>query len=269
MSVYEKIVSSTPGMDKAKKVVVSLSGGLDSTTLLYLMVKRYGKDNVLALSFNYNQRHDIELKQAVTSCKKLGIKHQIIDIGFLGTIVKGVSAMVKGEVATPSMGDLTAEKQVPTYVPFRNTILSAITLSFAEANDCDAIALGVQYGDYENSDVYYYWDCSKSFTEAVQAVADLNDKHKIKFIAPFVSLTKVDEIELGKEIGVPYQDTWTCYNPTIKEFGIEYVQEPAGGKNAVKHYKYTPCGVCPSCAGRADAFKKVGMTDPVMAGVLD
>mgnify|MGYP001240562752 FL=1 len=268
MSMYDQVIAGTANIDKVSKVVVSLSGGLDSTTLLYLMVKKLGKDNVAALSFNYNQRHDVELLQAIKTCKKLGIQHKIIDIGFLGEIVGGVSAMVKGDVATPAMGDLEAEKQVPTYVPFRNTILSSITMAFAEAVGADGIALGVQYGDYENSDVYYYWDCSKKFTEAVQAIADLNDKHHITFIAPFVSLTKVDEIKLGQEIGVPYEDTWTCYNPTVTNEDVVYESEPAGGRNSRILHRYTPCGICPSCAGRISSFEKVGVADPVSLGVV-
>jgi 7-cyano-7-deazaguanine synthase len=268
MSKYQDIINGIPNIDKVHKIVVSLSGGLDSTTLLYLMVRHFGASNVSALSFSYQQRHDVELLQATKTCKKLGVQHKIIDIGFLGEIVGGVSAMVKGDVATPAMGDLEAEKQVPTYVPFRNTILSSITMAFAESVGADGIALGVQYGDYENSDVYYYWDCSKKFTEAVQAIADLNDKHHITFIAPFVTLTKVDEIKLGEEIGVPYEDTWTCYNPTITNEDVKYEDDPAGGKNPRIIHRYTPCGICPSCAGRLASFQKLGMADPVAYGVV-
>jgi 7-cyano-7-deazaguanine synthase len=232
------------------------------------MVKKLGRENVYALSFAYQQRHDVELLQATKTCQKLGVQHKIINIGFLGEIASDVSAMVKGKVATPTMGDLEAEKRVPTYVPFRNTILSSITMAFAESVGADGIALGVQYGDYENSDVYYYWDCSKKFTEAVQAVADLNDKHHITFIAPFVSLTKVDEIKLGQEIGVPYEDTWTCYNPTITNEDVTYENEPSGGKNFRFVHRYTPCGICPSCVGRQASFQKLGLADPVASGVV-
>lgn len=268
MSVFDQVIAGTENIDKVHKVVVSLSGGLDSTTLLYLMVKKFGKENVSALSYNYNQRHDVELEQAKKTCAKLGVTHKIIDIGFLGEFAKNTSAMVKGTVATPTIGDLSAEKQVPTYVPFRNTMLSAMTMAYAEAVGADGIALGVQFGDYENSEVYYYWDCSKAFTQAMQAIADLNDKHHITFIAPFVSLTKVDEIKLGQEIGVPYEDTWTCYNPTITVDHEEFSSEPMGGRVITKKYKYTSCGVCPSCAGRLDSFKKLGLTDPVSSGVV-
>jgi 7-cyano-7-deazaguanine synthase len=260
MSVYDQVLSGTENIDKVHKVVVSLSGGLDSTTLLYLMVKKLGKENVSALSFDYNQRHDVELNQAKKTCQKLGVDHRIISLGFLGDIVSKVSAMVKGDVPTPSIDDLDAKKQVPTYVPFRNTILSAITMSYAESVGADSIALGVQYGDYAMKDgsgsrIYHYWDTSDLFHKAMQNIADLNDKHKITFIAPFVSLTKVDEIKLGREIGVPYEDTWTCYNPTKIT-------------TTTNKLLYKPCSICPSCAGRVDSFKKLGLIDPVLVGVV-
>ena len=256
-------------IEDVKKIVVSLSGGLDSTTLLHLAVSKLGKDNVYALSFNYNQRHDVELECAKATCKKLGVYHQIIDIGFLGDIVKGVSAMVKGKVKTPTFGEVNAAKEVKTYVPFRNAILSSITLAFAESVGADGVALGVQFGDYENNEAYYYWDCSKAFTETMQQLADLNDKHKISYVAPFVQLTKKDEIELGNKLGVDYSLSWTCYNPTIEEVDCGWGEEPMGGKYRITKHKYTPCGVGPSCVGRLEAFKELGMEDPQKGMILE
>ena len=78
MSVYDDVIAKTENLAKVKKVVVSLSGGLDSTTLLYLMVKKFGKENVYAVSFQYQQRHDIELIQAQKTTKKLGVVHKIL-----------------------------------------------------------------------------------------------------------------------------------------------------------------------------------------------
>ena len=224
------------------------------------MVEDFGAENVYALSFDYSQRHDIELTQAKKSTRKLKVAHKIIDIGFLGEIFSGVSAMVKGDVPTPTMGDLEDQKEVSTYVPFRNMILTSMTLAFAESVGANKIALGVQYGDYasedgEGNNIYHYWDCSEDFTKAIQAVMDLNDKHSIEFVTPFIKLTKSDEIKLALELAVPFEDTWTCYNPTISE------------KNLFVEYK--PCGICPSCAGRIAAFTDNGILDPVAErGVL-
>lgn len=267
MELYKKVLEETENIDKVHKVVVSLSGGLDSTTLLHLMVKKFGAKNVSAVSFFYSQRHDVELVCAKKTTKLLGVPHKIIDISFLGNIVKDVSAMVKGDVATPTLDDLEAHKTVPTYVPFRNAILSSIVLSFAESVGADAVALGVQFGDYANNESYYYWDCSKKFTETMQALANLNDKHSIKYLAPFVSLTKADEIRIGQELGIDYSTAWTCYNPALAETKLTFEDEPAGGRNPVCKSHYKPCGVCPSCVGRTEAFTKLGMTDPILEGI--
>lgn len=263
MSAYTDVISKTENIDKVNKVVVSLSGGLDSTTLLYLMVRRYGKDNVQAVSFQYQQRHDIELVQACKSTKKLGVTHRVIDISFLGEIAKGVSSMVKGEVATPTMEDVLGEPQPSTYMPNRNMILASLTAAFAESVGADGLALGIQ-----KIDSYSYWDTTPEFYQAIEGVLKLNRKHPIKFIAPFLTLSKIEEIKLGQELGINYGETWSCYNPDVIEIGERYEDEPAGGKNRFKIHRYLPCGKCPSCFERAQSFKKAGSTDPILEGVV-
>ncbi len=184
------------------------------------------------------------------------MEHKIVNLSFLGDMVKDVSAMVKGDIPTPTMGDLEDQKEVVTYVPFRNMILTSITLAFAESVGANNIALGVQYGDYASEDgegnkIYHYWDTSKEFTHAIQNVMNLNDKHSIQFITPFVEMTKAQEIKLGLELGVKFEDTWTCY---------------AGNRDKTdgSAVHFQPCDVCPSCVGRAFAFKDNGLIDPVV-----
>ena len=251
--------------DGVKKAVVSLSGGLDSCTLLALAVKELGAENVHAITFDYNQRHKVELHCAKNLTRKLKIVHKIIPLQFLGEIVKDVSAMVEGSVATPRADDLEAGKVVPTYVPFRNSILSSIVLSYAEAVGANAVALGVQFGDYRNSDSYFYWDTSPAFVNKFQELAMLNDKHKIQYIAPFVNLTKADEIKLGLEMSdlVDYTFTWSCYNPIVEVVRVA-TTEPQGGRNYENRYNYTPCKICPSCVGRFEAFLELGIEDPLI-----
>jgi 7-cyano-7-deazaguanine synthase len=216
---------------------VSLSGGLDSSVLTTFLAKHLGPENVYAISFNYNQRHDIELTKAQKTVAKLGVSHKIIDINFLGDLVSGVSAMVKGDVATPTMEDIIGDPQPVTYVPFRNLILASLTMSYAESVGATGIAMGIQ-----NIDAYSYWDTTPAFAEALQNITNLNRKHLIQILTPFVNYTKVEEIELGNEIEVAFEDTHTCYNPN------------EAGES---------CGVCPSCMERLAAFKKAGMVDPV------
>ena len=250
------VLATTPNIDKVHKVVVSLSGGLDSSILLTLMVNRFGKENVHAISFDYNQRHDIELVCARRTVKKLGVDHYIADISFLGRMAEGVSAMVKGSVATPTMEDVLGEPQPVTYMPNRNMILAAITASYAESIGADGIALGIQ-----SIDSYSYWDTTPDFYQAIERVLELNRKHPIYFVPAFLKLTKADEIRIGQELGADFGNMWTCYGPLEEDY---YEDEPAGGRNlSTTLHRYRPCGVCPSCSERAEAFRKVGLVDPV------
>jgi 7-cyano-7-deazaguanine synthase len=259
MTLYESAIAGTANIDRAQRVVVSLSGGLDSTVLLHLMVKHFGAKNVDAISFDYNQRHDVELHQAKRTTELLGVRHKIVDISFLGKIAAGVSAMVKGDVATPTMEDVLGDPQPVTYMPNRNMILASITAAFAESVGANTIALGIQ-----KIDSYSYWDTTPEFFEAIENVFKLNRKTPINFIAPFLNLSKTEEILLGVELGVDFGMTWTCYEGSYTETRTVYEREPAGGRNAIIEYHYMPCGKCPSCKERAAAFAKAGVEDPLV-----
>jgi 7-cyano-7-deazaguanine synthase len=260
MSMYDQVLAGTTNIDKVHKVVVSLSGGLDSTTLLYLMVKKFGKNNVHALSFDYRQRHgDVELEQAKRTTTKLGVIHKIIDISFLGDIASHVSAMVKGDVATPTMEDVLGDPAPSTYMPNRNMILASITAAYAESMGLNGVGLGIQA-----TDSYSYHDCTPEFYQAIENVLKLNRKHQIYFVAPFLMLSKTEEIKLGQEIGVEFADTWTCYQGIVDKEDRTLTNEPAGGKNYTIHKHFQPCGTCPSCFERRESFRKVGIADPVV-----
>ena len=225
------------------KKVLSLSGGLDSTVLLYKLVKDFGRENVLALSFHYGQKHNIELYKAQTSCDKLGVAHRIIDVRFLGDIIAPVSALSSSSSLTmPTVKDILADPQPITYVPFRNMFFMSLCLSFAESNGADEVYISVQA-----IDTYAYWDTNTQFIDAINAVAQLNRKYKVAVKAPFVNMTKADEIKLGLIMEVPFEDTWTCYR------GPSYLK----GTNAP-----LACGKCPSCAERIMNFAKAGVVDP-------
>jgi 7-cyano-7-deazaguanine synthase len=227
--------------NNVNKCVVVLSGGLDSTILTHSLVDELGKDNVVALSYNYGQKQSHELTLASKTCKSLGIEHKLIDISFLGDIVGKVSANIKGsDIDMPTIQDVIGDPQPPTYVPYRNMILNSIAFSFAESNGCDTIATGLQIHDE-----YGYWDTSKQFVDSMNQVSSCNRTHQIKMIAPFAELTKHDELELLKviynDISVA-KDTITCYNPNVKN---------------------ESCGTCPSCSERISAFGMLGEPDPI------
>lgn len=221
-----------------ERVALSLSGGLDSTTLAYCLAKQYGGSNVYALSFYYKQKQSIELEKAKITCSKLGINHRVIDISFLGDMVGNVTSNIQGsDIQVPTIQDVLGDPQPKTYIPFRNMLFSTMLLSFAEAQDCGAIALGIQ-----SVDLYSYWDTSAEFVSRMQSVAELNRDKFIQLFTPFVELNKIDEINIGREIGVDFGDTLTCYNP-----------DESGHA----------CGVCPTCSDRIAAFAKCGIIDPI------
>lgn len=220
-----------------KRAAVSISGGLDSTTLTYLLVDRLGPDNVFALSYNYGQKQSYELELAGKTCEKLGIAHKIIDISFLGDIVAPVSANIRSStIAMPTIKEVLGSPQPVTYVPFRNTILFSLAFAFAESNKCEAVFTGLQ-----TQDAYSYWDSSEQFVNALNEVSILNREKYVRLIAPFGRLDKSAEIAIGKDLNVDYSLTLTCYNPD--EHGVS-------------------CGKCPSCSERIQGFKLNGLVDP-------
>ncbi len=218
-----------------KKAVVLLSGGLDSSTALYL-AKSEGYE-VYAISFNYGQRHKKELDFAKKIAKQASIKEHVI----VNTNMNawGGSALTDSNIEVPS-GDINREDIPVTYVPARNMIFLSYAASYAEAIGSQDIFIGVSQVDYSG-----YVDCRKEFIDAMEeainqgTVCAVKDNKKIKIHAPFMNKTKAEEIKLGVKLGIDYASTWTCYN------GYEKA-----------------CGECDSCLLRLKAFKEAGYEDP-------
>ena len=220
------------------KALVVLSGGLDSTAALRLSQEQY--DEVEAISFDYKQKQRVELELAAKSCARLGVKHQVLDISFLNDINKGFSANTDSDMEMPTIEDVLGEPQPVTYVANRNMILMSIAASYAETRGIERIICGFQVND-----TYGYHDTSPIFVQKLNDVLDENRTHKIKIIAPFVEMSKLDELKAVMELDGNldlFATTITCYNPD-KE-----------GKS---------CGVCPSCSERLNAFKQIGVKDPI------
>jgi len=226
--------------DTDKNVVAVLSGGLDSSVMLMLLIEKYGADKVHAVSYDYGQKQWMELKRARNLTDSLGVEHKIFELDILGKIARTMSANIQGsEVDMPKIKDVLGDPQPVTYVPFRNMIMLSLTLALAEASDASHIFTGLQVHDE-----YGYWDTTQRFVDSMNAVAAQNRNHKVEIVAPFSQLSKYQEIELCKEMGmVNYlESTLTCYNPD------------GSGKS---------CGVCPSCAERIANFAKAGLKDPI------
>lgn len=220
------------------KAVVLLSGGLDSSTLLHYVIKRLWAGEVYALSFIYGQKHQCELQAAAWQAQAAGVKaHDVVDMSFFSALIPGGSALTDERQAVPRLADLAAAElsQPPTYVPNRNMMLLSLAAAYAEARGVTSLFYGAQ-----TQDSYGYWDCTPEFLEKINAVLGLNRRNPVTVVAPFVNLRKADEIRLGLTLGVDYAHTWTCYRGGV-----------------------TPCGECPSCVERADAFREVGIADPL------
>jgi 7-cyano-7-deazaguanine synthase len=214
------------------KGVVIVSGGLDSVTLLYYLKQKLGKD-VVAISYLYGQRHDKEIDFAKYHAEQLGVQHQVINLADIFRTISHSSALLGG-MPIPTLADVVGDPQPITYVPFRNMLMLTVAASVAEGVD----ATRVYYGAQKHDEYSGYWDTTQKFVSDMQAVFDNNRKHKIVIEAPFVDKNKSDLVLIGTELGIDYSKTLTCHNGTN-------------------------CGECPTCADRIQAFKRVGLKDPI------
>lgn len=221
------------------KKVIAFSGGLDSTILLYKLVEDYGKENIVALTFEYGQRNDYELVMAKETCKKLNIVQKIVDISFLGDLVSPVSCLIKDStIDTPTDLEVIEEGKVPsTYVPYRNTIMAGIAFSYAEVIGADEIHFALL-----RCDKFSPWDCTDEFRRGMNRVSAANRTKHIRFIAPFINKTKAGAITVGQELNVPFEDSWTCYI------------NPVDGK---------ACKKCEACVQRIKYFAQAKVNDPM------
>lgn len=221
------------------KVVVILSGGLDSSTLLHHVKKNaWGTDcgvEAYALTYFYGQKHSKEIEMAEYQAKVVGVKeHKLIDISFLKDLTKGASALTDDAIQVPHIKDVLGDPQPLSYVPNRNMILLSISVSYAESVG----SLDVFYGAQKHDTYSGYWDASPEFLDLMNKVLLLNRRNKVQIRAPFMNLKKKELIEIGMKLGVDYSKTWSCYNGREKA-----------------------CGVCGTCSDRIKAFKDMKMKD--------
>jgi 7-cyano-7-deazaguanine synthase len=219
-----------------KKAVVLVSGGLDSTTALYL-AKKEGFE-VYGLCFDYGQRHNKEIVSAQKVAEAAGVKEMVVVKTNMNAW--GGSALTDEHINVPE-GDENRQGIPVTYVPARNMIFLAYAASYAEAIGAQDIYIGVSQVDYSG-----YVDCREEFIKAMENAINLGTVcgaelgKKITVHAPFMYMTKAEEVKLGMELGVDYSNTWTCYN---------------GDEEA--------CGHCDSCILRLKAFEEAGYIDPI------
>jgi len=224
-------------MNKGKKAVVLLSGGLDSTTVMAI-AKNEGF-LVYGITFDYGQRHSSEIKAAKRIAKDFGAeKHFVIKIDLRKI---GGSALT-ADIDVPKMEQAEQSGIPVTYVPARNTIFLSIALACAEVLGALDIFIGVNSIDYSG-----YPDCRPEYIESFEQTANLatkmsvEEKKHINIRTPLINMTKADIIRKGIELGVDYSITHSCYDPS-----------PGG----------LACGNCQSCLLRKKGFIKAGLPDP-------
>ena len=228
------------------KAIILLSGGLDSATTC-AVAKQQGFE-LCGISFNYGQRHHIELQSAQKIAQSFNISsYKIIDLDlrtFGGSALTADIAVPKNQTI-PSVTD--NQNNIPiTYVPARNTIFLSYALAFSELLNCYDIFIGVNAIDYSG-----YPDCRKDYINAYEKMANLalastiNNNKKITIHTPLIDLTKAQIIQLGLKLHVDYAITHSCYDPQI-----------------INQTTYA-CGKCDSCQIRLEGFKKAGSVDPI------
>ena len=209
------------------KAVLVYSGGLDSTTLLY----EYRDSIALAVSFDYGSKHNArEIAYAAENCKRLGVKHLVIPLGFIGQYFKSDLLLSGGEIPEGSYAD---DNMHSTVVPFRNGIMLAVAAGLAESYGLDTVMLANHSGDHA-----IYPDCRPEFVEAMDAAVQAGTYEGIRVVSPYCDITKRDIALRGKALGIDYSLTYSCY------------------KGGEKH-----CGKCGTCTERKEALEGFDPTE--------
>jgi len=250
------------------RVCSLISGGQDSLAVTLEMIEKYGKDNVIGLGISYGQRHfEQENKAAIAFCEEMGIQREVIEIP--------IYQINKGRCLTDQTVDVpdNLTDQVDTVVNFRNTIFTTFAAGYAIQNDCNAVALGVNYADFAA-----YKDCRPIFYKLLNMALQAgltetkngsnlteddiiikggdfyipDEKLDIKILTPIIKETKIQTVKrITDKYGVEiYKNSWSCYN---------------GGLGKYKNSNGEPvhCGACPACIERKESFDVNGLIDPI------
>jgi 7-cyano-7-deazaguanine synthase len=213
-----------------RKVVVLVSGGIDSVTALYEAHRAH--EVAGAVSFDYGSKHNHkEIPFAAWHCARLGIPHQVIGLDFVGHLFQSHLLKSGGEIPE---GHYQEKSMKQTVVPFRNGIMLSIAAGFAESIEVEALVIAAHAGDHA-----IYPDCREDFMKAMSDAIRLGTYAQIEILRPFIHFTKADIVRRGQKLGVDFAKTWSCY------------------KGETIH-----CGACGTCVERREAFLVAGLIDP-------
>jgi 7-cyano-7-deazaguanine synthase len=217
-----------------KRAVVLVSGGMDSATTVYEARER-GYDCFL-LHTSYGQRTETKEYDCARELAEIVGAADFLHIETDHLQQIGGSALTDDEINVGD-ADLDSDEIPDTYVPFRNANLLSMAVSYAETNSCEAVFVGAHSEDFSG-----YPDCRPEFFDAFETMVDVGTKPEteISIEVPFVESTKTEIAERGVDLGVPFENTWSCYRE----------EEPA-------------CGTCDACAFRLQAFQRLGVHDPI------
>lgn len=221
---------------KQKKAISVLSGGLDSTVATSALKEEY---EIHALTFDYGQRSaNREIESSKQICQKLGIKHTVMDLSWLGKL--GKSALTVHEKEVPQLeSDKLDDKEIcdetarKVWVPGRNVVFTAIATAFAEAEDAEIIIVG-----WDLEEAVTFPDNSREFLEAFNKTLEIGTLEGVQIEAPVIDLNKNEIVEMGEKVDAPMEMSYSCY------MGEE------------QH-----CGFCESCMRRKRAFEMAGVVD--------
>jgi len=232
-----------------KRVVIPVSGGLDSVTLLHYVAKNHPDMEIWPVFIQYGQKHMIELDMSSIQVSRLQAEGKnvrelkVVNMDFLGNLIGSATSLINKELDIPTIeATNNSSARSTAYVPYRNLVFISVLMSYAETVGAEE----VYFGSISEQEYTPSWDTTQEFTDAVNAVSNLNSGTPIHLRSPFAGITKGEEIQVGKYLDVDYSKTWSSY-------GVAYNnnREPLAHNNNV------------ASAERIRAFARNGIEDPI------
>lgn len=212
------------------KTVVLLSGGMDSVTAFYEVMREH--EVVAALSFDYGSKHNArEIPFARLHAERAGVTHRTIDLAFMNECFASDLLKSGGDIPDGHYAEANMKR---TVVPFRNGIMLAVACGFAESVEAEALAIAAHCGDHA-----IYPDCREPFMQGMAMAMEEGTYARIRLMRPFIAMDKTAIARRGVELGIDFSETWSCYK---------------GGE--------IHCGTCGTCVERREAFILAGIEDP-------